>query len=132
MAEKIVYGSKDSKKKFQKIDDDWEEDDRFSKGKNTIQFYVEEIPETCKECPLFVKNINRDNIEDPAFYCIFRSSLASGQFAGTDITDPKYYKCPLKLLEEADIIVEMQESLADHDARITHCETLIKYYHQTP
>lgn len=108
---------------------DDEEDDRYTKGKDSIKIFVEEVPETCMECPFYVKNINKDNLEDPSFYCLLRSALVSAQFAGTDITEPKQYKCPLLNIKDSELIQEMQETIdelveiaADHEERIRRLE----------
>ena len=104
-------------------------DDRFTKGKSSIQLFVHKIPASCKECPYYVKNINKDNLEDPSFYCLLRSALVSAQFAGTDITEPKQYKCPLLNIKDSELIQEMQETIdelveiaADHEERIRRLE----------
>ena len=101
-------------------------DDRFSKGKASIQLFVHEIPASCKECPYYVKNINKDNLKDPAFYCLLRSSLASAQYAGTDITAPKEYMCPLKEFKESEEYEELDERITELEEKVNELNDIVQ------
>ena len=65
-------------------------------------------------CPFYTKNVNKDKLEEEeedVFYCILRADLVSAQYGGVDVAEPKKYICPLKPLEEAELIVKMNEDL---------------------
>ena len=102
-----------------------EKDDRFSKGKDSIQIFVHELPGNCKNCPFYVKNINKDNLKDPHFYCLLRASLASAQYAGTDITVPKEYKCPLKEFKESEEYEEINERLTALEEQVESLNEIV-------
>lgn len=101
-------------------------DDRFTKGKSSIQLFVHEIPTSCKACPFYVKNINKDNLKDPSFYCLLRSALASAQYAGTDITVPKEYKCPLKEFKESEEYEEIDERLTALEEQVESLNEIVQ------
>ena len=81
-----------------------EEDDRFSKGKETISILVEEIPENCEECPFYTSNVNQDVVmnDDPVYYCFLRAKLVSAQYGGIDVSKNKEFMCPLIAVKDTE------------------------------
>lgn len=107
-------------------------DDRFTKGKDTINIVVEEIPETCEECPFYITNVNQDVVmnDDPKYYCLLRAKLVSAQYGGTDVAKNKEFKCPLLKFEDTKEYEAIMETLEEHDDRISELEEKVAILQQ--
>ena len=107
-----------------------EEDDRFTKGKDSIEIFVHEVPETCEKCPFYARNVNRVRLEDAVFYFFLRARLVSAQYGGVDVAEPKQYKCPLKALIESDEYIEMDERVSELEEKVALLEKCCEEMHE--
>lgn len=89
--------------------------DRKTKGKDAMEIYVDELPETCEQCIFYVKNSDQDKVKEgeSVFYCQLRSLNTTAQYGGVNITDPKTWKCPLVPIYECERVLSMRNNHLD-------------------
>lgn len=103
-------------------------DDRFTKGKDSIYVIVEEIPETCEECPFYTTNVNQDVVmnDDPKYYCFLRAKLVSAQYGGIDVSKNKEFKCPLLRFDKTDEYEDHEERITELEEKVTELEEKVE------
>ena len=98
-------------------------------GEETIAILIEaERPEECEGCPFHIRNINQDKLEseEEVFYCQIKAKLVSAQFGGVDIRDPKFFKCPLKPIEESEPYIYHEERIRALEEALGELESIVE------